>query len=370
MSSPRVAVLVLAAGLSRRFGATKQLQRLSGRPLLERTLDVARYSALEPKLVVLGAAADAIRAEVRLDDFEVVENAQFAEGQATSLAAGLVALPADIDGVVVMLGDQPLVRPWQIERLAAEFVPGEHAAVRPVYADGPGNPVLLARELFAELAALRGDIGARDVLRRHAARVHDVPFPHQPTPRDVDTPEDLAALRLDWASTGAPEVPRYCQRCGAEIGLVVRHERLRPVCPVCNFTYFHDPKIAVVVVVTIDGNLVLQRRAIDPAMGLWTFPGGFADRGEVLTDAAVREVREEVGLQIAAPRLLGIYSEPGETVVLVAYAAEADGQTPAVGDESSDVRLYDPDAPPAFAFPRDSLVLERWRALQHKHTCE
>jgi CTP:molybdopterin cytidylyltransferase MocA/ADP-ribose pyrophosphatase YjhB (NUDIX family) len=361
MTRARIAALVLAAGAATRFGSPKQLQRLSGRPLLERTLDFARYSTLDPKYVVIGAAAEQVRREVNLSGFVVIENPRFSEGQATSLAAGLRALPEDLAGVVVMLGDQPLVRPWQLDRLAEAFQPGEHVAVRPVYGDGPGNPVLLGRELFPELLALSGDVGARDVLRRHQARVADVPFPHQPTPRDVDTPADFAALQLDWASTGAPEIPHYCQRCGAEIGLVVRHDRLRPVCPACNFTYFHDPKIAVVVVVDIGGRIVLQRRAIDPGIGRWTFPGGFADRGEVLTDAAIREVHEEVGLRITDPRLLGIYSEPGETVVLVAYSASVSGQTPTIGDESSDVRLFDPDDVPDFAFPRDSRVLAEWR---------
>lgn len=361
MTQARVAALVLAAGASTRFRAPKQLQSLSGRPLLERTLDVARSTALAPKVVVIGAEAERVRREVNLRDFAVIENPRYAEGQATSLAAGLRALPDAVDGVVVMLGDQPLVRPWQIERLAEAFRPGEHVAVRPVYADGPGNPVLLSRELFPELLELTGDVGARDVLRRHQARVADVLFAAQPAPRDVDTPEDFAALLLDWSSTGAPEVPRYCQRCGAEMGLDIRHHRLRPVCPVCSFTSFHDPKIAVVVVVDVDGKIVLQRRAIEPGIGRWTFPGGFADRGEVLTDAAIREVREEVGLRVTDLRLLDVYSEPGETVVLVAYAASASGQTPEIGDESSDVRLFHPDNVPDFAFPRDRRVLEEWR---------
>ena len=370
MTAPRVGVVVLAAGRSARLGRPKQLLPVSGRPLLERTLDLARTTALEPKVVVLGAAEQEIRAVVNLRGFDVVRNEDFASGQAGSLRAALDALPGDLDGVVVMLGDQPLTLDWLPEALAASFDPSAHVAARPRYADGAGHPVLLARALFSELRELTGDVGARDVLRRHATRVHEVALPGIPAPQDVDTEADYIALLRDWSSTGAPDVPRYCQRCGAAVEQRDIHGRLRPVCPRCRYTYFADPKLAAVVVVQIGGRIVLQRRAIDPGAGLWTFPGGFVDRGEDVAAAAAREVHEEVRLHVTDVRLLGVYADPGETVVLVAYHARADGQTPVAGDESSDVGLFDPRAVPPLAFPRDPRVLADWlradRALSGK----
>jgi CTP:molybdopterin cytidylyltransferase MocA/ADP-ribose pyrophosphatase YjhB (NUDIX family) len=356
----KVAVIVLAGGQSSRLGRPKQLLLVSGQPLLERTLDVTRHLPLEPKVVVTGAYDDEITTRVDLRGFRRVHNPAFATGQASSLKAGLAALPDDIDGVVVMLGDQPLVPAWLIERLAATFDPNRHAAVRPRYADGPGNPVLLGRSLFPELMQLKGDVGARGVLQRHRNRVADVPVPMIPAPGDVDTMDDYAALLEDWSASGAPDVPRYCLRCAAEVGFQVKYGRSRPVCPACGYTYFYDPKIAAAAVVEIDGRVVLQRRRIDPGSGKWSIPGGFVDRGETVQEAAAREVAEEVGLTVGNLDLIGVYSEPGETVVLIAWSASAQGQQPTLGDESDEIGLFTPDALPEMAFHRDRRVLEDW----------
>ena len=364
MTRPDVGVVVLAAGSSSRLGRPKQLLCVSGRPLLERTLDVVGPTTLAPRILVLGAAADEIEVAVDTDTFDIVRNPDHRSGQASSLRTGLSAVGDDLDGVIVLLGDQPLVQPWLLNALVDHFDSGIHVAVRPAYADGTGNPVLLARAIFPELMRLEGDVGARDLLRRYQDRVLDIDWTRFRSPRDVDTEEDYAALLLDWAASGAPDPPRYCQRCGTEIGVQVRHNRLRPVCPRCGFTYFHDPKIAAVVVVEIDGQVVLQRRKIDPARGKWTFPGGFVDRGEPLPVAAAREVHEEVGLTVENPRLIGMYSEPGETVVLAAFRASANGQQPICGDESDDVRLFPPDALPEFAFHRDARVIADWLAIR------
>lgn len=362
MSDARIAAIVLAAGTSSRLGQPKQLLPVGERPLLERTLDVVYASSLRPKLVVLGAHADTIQAGVDFDEFEIVHNPNFATGQASSLIAGISALPEHVDGAVIVLGDQPLAPPWLLNELAARFEPSEHVAVRPRYSDGPGNPILLSRELFPELLTLRGDIGARDVLNRHQDRILDVDYTLRIAPRDVDTLEDYAALLLDWSASGAPTMPRYCQRCATEVGIREAYARNRPVCPSCGFVCFFDPKIAVVTVVEIDGQIVLQQRSIDPGRSKWTFPGGFADRGERLEDAAAREVHEEVGLDVTDLELLDVISSPGETVVLVVYAATAHSQQPIAGDESSAVARVDIDKPlPELAFRRDPLILDAWR---------
>lgn len=361
MTRPIVGSIVLAAGSSSRLGSPKQLLPVDGAPLLSRTLDVVRFSSLAPRIVVVGGFADDVLAQVSTHEFEVVINPDFAAGQATSLQAGLRALPKDIDGVVVLLGDQPLVEPWLLDRLAETFEPGTHVAVRPRYADGPGNPVLLARELFDELLKLEGDVGARNVLQAHRQRIAEVGHTSRNAPRDVDTRDDYEAFLLDWSSSGAPDVPRYCQRCGSEVQFSDTYARLRPVCPDCGFIYFYDPKITVAVIIEIDGQVVMEKRAGEPGAGKWTFPSGFVDRGEVVIEAAEREVLEEVELRVSDLQLLNVYSAPGETVVLVVYYTTITGQTPKIGDETTDVQLFAPDALPELAFPRDEHVIADWR---------
>jgi CTP:molybdopterin cytidylyltransferase MocA/ADP-ribose pyrophosphatase YjhB (NUDIX family) len=373
VSDPSVAVIVLAAGSSTRLGRPKQLLLLSGRPLLERTLDLTRAAPFAQRLLVLGAHANEIEAAVDTRGFTVIDNPDYASGQASSLRAGLRGLSPNIDAALVMLGDQPLVPAWLPAKLVESFNASKHVAARPRYAGRPGNPVLLSRALFTELEQLNGDVGARDVLKRHTKRVLDIELLDAPTPRDVDSEDDYAALLRDWSSTGAPDVPRYCQRCAAPLALEIAHQRLRPVCPVCRFTFFFDPKLAVAVVVSIGGHIVLQRRAITPGLGRWTFPGGFVDRGELPEAAAAREVWEEVGLSVERLYLLGVYSEPGETVTLIAYHASADGQIPIVGHESSAVGVFDVADLPDLAFSRDARVLAEWSArcapplMEHTH---
>ena len=359
--SPHVAVVVLAAGGSTRLGQPKQLLPLDDMPLLARTLEIARRSGLSPRVVVLGGYEAAIREAVGLDGFDVVSNPDFAEGQSTSLIRGIDALPREIDGAVIMLGDQPLLAPGILDSLVEAFRVDHDVAVQPRYADGPGNPILISKRIFPELLQITGDVGARKVLQQHSDRVRQIDVTGWPTPRDVDTMEDYALLLDDWASLGGPETPGICQRCGASMEAVQRHGRLRPVCASCDFTAFYDPKISAATIVEIDDRIVMLKRAGNPGKGLWTFPSGFVDRGEPVRDAAAREVFEEVGIKVDGLELLEIYGEPGATVNLVVFVARADGQTPKISEESTDVALFDPDKLPPLAFPRDKAIVEQWK---------
>lgn len=365
-AGPRIAAIVLAAGGSTRLGQPKQLLNVDGRPLLSWTLDLIRRRSFESRIVVLGGYEAEIRAAVSFEGFTTVSNPDFADGQSTSLVAGLRALPDDVDGVLVLLGDQPLLPPDVIDRLLDAFVPERDAAVRARYSEGPGNPVLLNRRLFPELLDLSGDVGARDVLRAYRDEIRDIEVPGWPMPRDVDTLDDYERLLEDWASLGAPDVPGRCQRCGERVHAVQRHDRLRPVCPVCDFTAFYDPKISAATIIEIDGRIVMMKRAGDPGRGLWTFPSGFVDRGEPVRVAAAREVLEEVGIVVRDLELLDIFSEPGETVTLVVFATSVVDQKPKIGDESTDVALVDPEHLPELAFPRDREIVEKW--MQQRST--
>jgi molybdenum cofactor cytidylyltransferase len=176
--------LILAAGEGRRFGGTKQLAELHGRPLLEHALEA--MSGVSPRVVVLGHAADEIRAGVDLHGASVVVCDDWAEGQAASLRAGLAAL-AGCEAVVVVLGDQPGITP---EAIAAMTAPGDEDAVRAVYDGTPGHPVLLRRPLLERAGELRGDTGFRDLLE--SATVREVELGGLADPADIDTREELA----------------------------------------------------------------------------------------------------------------------------------------------------------------------------------
>jgi len=124
------------------------------------------------------------------------ENPAFAEGMATSLRAGIAALPADVDAALVCLGDMPRVSGSDLDAIAAAFQPeGDFTIVVPTYQKKRGNPVLFARRHFAEIAALAGDVGARALIDQHADAVRFVPIDDPGITVDVDTPEMLEALR-------------------------------------------------------------------------------------------------------------------------------------------------------------------------------
>ncbi len=152
---------------------------------------------------------------------------------------------------------------------------------------------------------------------------------------------------------------QYCPWCAAPL---VRAAGTRPCCSRCDFVLYQDPKVAVAAVIEHDGGILLGKRAIDPGMGLWSFPAGFVDRGEPLEEALRREVREELGLEVDVERLVGVYSEPGHPVVLIVYAARVRPDSPPlrVGPENSDVAAFPPDAFPPMAFPHDRQIIADW----------
>src|ERR687887_786030 len=129
---------------------------------------------------------------------------------------------------------------------------------------------------------------------------------------------------------------QFCPRCAGalERRRLKPSEPERPVCTRCGFVFYLDPKIAVGTIIRTGADrLVLVRRAIDPGYGKWVFPGGYVDRGETLTSAAIREAREECGLDVRLDGLVNIYSYAGRAPVIVVYAATATGGHLCAADE-------------------------------------
>lgn len=191
-----MAALVLAAGQSSRMAPLNKLlvRGQDGRPMVARVVDNVLASGIGPVTVVTGHARAEVEAALAGRDVRFAAAADYADGLSASLKAGLAALPPQVEGVLVCLGDMPLVTPAAIGRLLAAFDPEEgRAIVMPTHAGQPGNPVLWAREFIPEMMALTGDAGARRLISRHAERVAEVEMPDDAVLRDFDTPEALSA---------------------------------------------------------------------------------------------------------------------------------------------------------------------------------
>ena len=159
---------------------------------------------------------------------------------------------------------------------------------------------------------------------------------------------------------------RFCPSCATSLETKEIFGYDRPVCPDCGRVMFYDPKMAVICVVPHNGKVLMIRRATDLGYGLWGLPGGFVDRGEQLESAAAREVWEETGLKVEVGRLLGLFSESGNPVIVAAYAGRETGGTLDAGPEALDVGFFDVDRLPELAFPRDEEVLVMWRDSKSK----
>ncbi len=194
---PRIAAIILAAGRSSRMGANKLTLPLEGKPVLRHVVDAARTSGAAPILVVLGHEAEKIATLLEGASVSLVFNEDFHQGLSTSLKHGVAALPADVDGALIFLGDMPDVSANLAQRMIAAFNPREpRGVVVPKRNGRQGHPVLWGRGFFAILLEkLSGDVGAKHLIREYAASVAEVDADDDGVFTDLDTPEDFSARK-------------------------------------------------------------------------------------------------------------------------------------------------------------------------------
>lgn len=157
----------------------------------------------------------------------------------------------------------------------------------------------------------------------------------------------------------------YCPRCANSLILRFVHGRERPICPECGLVQYLGPKVAVGCIVALDGKLILNRRTIEPGYGRWTFPSGYVDLGEEAHVAAVREVKEETGMDVEIQRLVGVYANDDRSIVFIVYAGAVVGGELTVSEESDALGLFSLYELPELAFEHDRAILADWERLEH-----
>jgi molybdenum cofactor cytidylyltransferase len=192
-----IAAVILAAGRSTRMGGpNKLLAELGGKPLVRTVTEQALASKAQEVIVVTGHQAEQVEKALQGLKVKFVRNPDFAGGLASSVKAGIAAVPAKADGAVTCLGDMPLISAHLIDRLIEAFAPDSGNLITVPVSDGRrGNPVLWSRRFFNELMTLDGDIGARHLIARHGEAVAEVPVEGHGAFLDIDTPQALEAAR-------------------------------------------------------------------------------------------------------------------------------------------------------------------------------
>jgi molybdenum cofactor cytidylyltransferase len=190
---PRIAAIVLAAGLSSRMGSNKLLAPVSGAPMVRHAVEAALSSAAETTIVVTGHRAEEVRRAISPLTPLFVENRDYSKGLSASLKCGLGQVPHGYDGALILLGDMPGVSAGLLDKLISAFDPSEGRAICVATHHGKrGNPVLWARRFFEEIMALEGDVGARHVIAQNAELVCEVEADDDGPLTDIDTPQMLA----------------------------------------------------------------------------------------------------------------------------------------------------------------------------------
>jgi molybdenum cofactor cytidylyltransferase len=178
------------------MGQAKQLLALGESTVLAQTLAHVQSAALYEIILVLGASAEAIRRQLPSPhEIKIVVNQAYQQGIASSLRAGLSVVDPHSDAALIILGDQPFIRPQTLDRIVEEYRHSQAQIVIPVHQGQRGNPVLLDRSVFAEVMALEGDIGSRAIFSKHLDRTVNVEVEDKGILLDLDDPADYERLK-------------------------------------------------------------------------------------------------------------------------------------------------------------------------------
>jgi len=202
-----VTAIVLAAGMSRRMGVPKQLLPSGDKTLVERVLESVGNSSVGEIVLVLGHAADQIREQIPGEGIRIIVNKAYQEGMGSSLRVGIGAIGSDTQAALIVLADQPFVRSATLDRMIEHYQGFRPQIILPTYRGFRGNPVLLDRSVFAEVATVRGDIGCRAIFGNHLEEIARLEVDDPGILLDVDTPEDLERLATSACLPGVPPTP-------------------------------------------------------------------------------------------------------------------------------------------------------------------
>lgn len=191
-----VGLVLLAAGASVRLGRPKQLLTYNGQTLLNHSIHNALDSGAQPVVVVLGAHAQQLQEKIKKDAVHLMVNANWQEGMASSIRCGvnyLLETAPSVEGLILMVCDQPYVTTSLLNELMEAHEKSGKQIIACSYENSFGPPAFFHQSLFDELLQLKGDIGARSVVRQHTDMVDVIPFPGGDV--DVDTEADYERIK-------------------------------------------------------------------------------------------------------------------------------------------------------------------------------
>jgi len=198
---------------------------------------------------------------------------------------------------------------------------------------------------------------------------HDRPIADRPPLPDPGSVDELVGF-VDGAPGWLAATVRFCSRCGGPLDfeLLDGEHRHRHACSRCGFIAYVNPRLVVTTIpITDDGRVVLLKRAIEPGYGAWAQPGGFLEADETAIQGAIRETREETGLEVEPLSIVGLYSRPQAAIVVVAFESRIVGGEAQVTPEALEVRSFAPDAIPwrEIAFDTSVWAISDWLRVAH-----